>query len=207
MIADRLVIVAGAVLAALALIATGWILAVKLMQAETVGGPGLIVMPSSLGGAFELTDHRGRRVSDQVFTGRPTLIYFGYTYCPDICPMSLQTIAATLEDPAVNVNAVFVTVDPERDTVAHLADYMPLFHEEIVGLTGSVLEIQPIAGTFGVYYRHRKDIDPEAYPVDHSSYIYLMDENWRLAAVFRHDVTVDEMKDVLKALKSDKPQP
>lgn len=198
MIVDRVINLAGAVLAVLALAATGWILTLKLTEAETASGPGLIVMPASLGGPFELTDHRGQPVSDVAFADRPTLLYFGYTYCPDVCPLSLQTMATVLAKDESAINAAFVTIDPERDTVAHLADYMPLFHEEMVGLTGTAVEIEPVAKRFRVYFRHRKDIDSEMYPVDHSSYIYLMDADWRLVAVFRHDATADEIRVVLE---------
>ncbi|MEM7043790.1 MAG: SCO family protein [Pseudomonadota bacterium] len=196
MIADRFVFLAGAMLAIIALVATGWILTVELTEDETIAGPGLIVMPASLGGPLELINHKGERVTEATFVGHLTLIYFGYSFCPDICPLSLQTMGIAMAElgDAPGIKGVFITVDPERDHVEHLAGYVPLFHERLVGLTGSTAEIDPVAKAFRVYFKHRKDIDPEAYPVDHSSYIYLMDHEWRLAAVFRHDATADEIK-------------
>lgn len=198
--ADRLVFLAGAVLAVFALATTAWILTVELTEEETLAGRGLVVMPASLGGPFELTDHRGEPVTQARFAGHLTLVYFGYSYCPDICPLSLQTVGAAMEelgdDPGVK--GAFITVDPERDHAEHLAGYVPLFHEQLVGLTGSIAEIEPVAKAFRVYFKHRKDVDPDAYPVDHSSYIYLMDQDWRLAAVFRHDATVAEMKAAIR---------
>ena len=98
MTADRLVFSAGAVLAVFALVTTGWILTVKLTEEETLTGPGLVVMPASLGGPFELTDDKGDRVTEARFASHLTLVYFGYSYCPDICPMSLQTIAAVIAE-------------------------------------------------------------------------------------------------------------
>ena len=202
MVVDRLVLFAGAVLAVFALASTGWILTVKLTEEETLAGPGLVVMPASLGGPFDLIDHNGERITEETFAGHLTLVYFGYSYCPDICPISLQTLAAAMAGGGdeQGVMAAFITVDPERDHADHLADYVPLFHERLVGLTGSIDEIEPVAKAFRVYFRHRKDVDPEAYPVDHSSYIYLMDRDWRLAAVFRHDATVDDMTMAIRRL-------
>ncbi len=200
--ADRFVFLTGAVLAIAALVATGWILIVKLTEEETLAGPGLVVMSANLGGPLALTDHRGERITEAMFAGHMTLVYFGYSYCPDICPTSLQTMAAAIAESegGLGVKGAFITVDPERDHVEHLADYVPLFHEHLVGLTGSMSEIEPVAKAFRVYFRHRKDINPEAYPVDHSSYIYLMDQYWRLAAVFRHDAKADDMMMAIRRL-------
>ena len=202
MTADRLVFLAGAVLAVLALATAGWILTVKLTEKQTLAGPGLVAMPASLGGPFDLTDHDGRQITEAAFAGHLTLVYFGYSYCPDICPMSLQTIATAMAEGGDErgIKGVFITVDPERDHASHLAEYVPLFHEHLVGLTGSMAEIEPVAKAFRVYFQHRKDVDPEAYPVDHSSYIYLMDQDWRLAAVFRHDATVDDLTMAVRRL-------
>jgi protein SCO1/2 len=202
MTADRLVLLAGALLAVVALATAGWILTTKLTEEETLAGPGLVVMPASLGGQFELTDHNGERTTAATFAGHPTLVYFGYSYCPDICPMSLQTMATAMaeENDEPRINGAFITVDPKRDHADHLADYVPLFHGRLVGLTGSMTEIETVAKAFRIFFKHREDVDPEAYPVDHSAYIYLMDQNWRLAAVFRHDATADEMKAAIRKL-------
>ena len=202
MIADRLVFIGGAIIAIFALATTGWILAVKLTEEKTLAGPGLVVMPAGIGGPFELTNHKGDHITEAHFAGHITLVYFGYSYCPDICPMSLQTMAAVMAEgvDTQSIRGAFITIDPERDHASHLAGYVPLFHEDLVGITGSMAEIEPAAKAFRVYFRHRKDVDPEAYPIDHSSYIYLMDQNWRLAAVFRHDATVDDVRNAVRRL-------
>lgn len=198
--ADRLILLAGAVLAIVALAATAWILIVKLTEEETLGGPGLVIMPASLGGPFELTDHKGEPATEAIFAGELTLVYFGYSFCPDICPLSLQTMADAMAElgDEPGIKGAFITIDPDRDHVEHLAGYVPLFHEQLIGLTGPIAAIEPVARAFRVYFKYRKDVDPEAYPVDHSSYIYLMDQNWRLLAVFRHDATAAEMKAAIR---------
>ncbi|MEZ5933645.1 MAG: SCO family protein [Alphaproteobacteria bacterium] len=200
---DRYLIAAATLVAVLALGATGWILALKLGENETMAGPGLVVMTSGVGGPFALVDHRGRAVTEADFAASPALIYFGYSFCPDICPTTLQTMAAALDSDAARAKGatgLFITVDPERDTVAQLADYVPLFHPDLVGLTGSEDTIERAARGFRVYYKLRKDIDPESYPVDHSSYVYLMDRGWRLVGVFRHDATAEDMAAAIKRL-------
>jgi protein SCO1/2 len=200
--ANRFIRLAAAVTAVLALLATGWILSVKLTEEETLSGPGLVVMPASLGGPFELTSHSGEQVTEAAFAGHLTLIYFGYSHCPDLCPLSLQTMGAAMavEGDAGGIKGAIITVDPDRDRAEHLADYVPHFHDQLVGLTGSTAEIEPVAKAFRVSARLRKDVDSEDYPVDHSSYIYLIDRDWRLAAVFRHNATVDDIKAAIRKL-------
>jgi protein SCO1/2 len=201
--ADRYLLAAAALIAILALGAAVWIVAVKLGEKETMAGQGLMVMTSGVGGPFALTDHHGRAVTEADFAELPALVYFGYGFCPDICPTTLQTMAAALDTQtarAKGVKGLFITVDPARDTAAQLADYVPLFHPDLVGLTGTEDAVGRAARGFRVYYKLRKDIDPESYPVDHSSYVYLMDRGWRLAAVFRHDATAENMAAALARL-------
>lgn len=200
---DRYLLAVAALIAALALGATVRILALKLGEEETMAGPGLVVMTSGLGGPLTLTDQHGRAVTEADFADSPALVYFGYSFCPDICPTTLQTMAAALDSEATGakeVRGVFITVDPTRDTVAQLADYVPLFHADLVGLTGTANAIDEAAKGFRVYYRLRQDIDPEGYPVDHSSYVYLMDRGWRLVGVFRHDATAEDMAGAIERL-------
>lgn len=198
---DRLVLRAGAVVAVLALAATAWILGSELSQEKTMSGPGLVAVAADQSGPFRLTDHRGESVTQEAFAGRLNLVTFGYSHCPDFCPTTLQTMALALDalgPEGREVGGLFISVDPERDTPAHLADYVPHFHERLTGLTGSKAEIDTVTRAFRVIYTIRKDIDPVDYPVDHSTFIYVMDGDWRLRAVLRHDATPEEMAGALR---------
>jgi cytochrome oxidase Cu insertion factor (SCO1/SenC/PrrC family) len=140
-------------------------------RAQTSAGEALI------GGPFTLTDQHGERVTEQDFAGRFMLIYFGYTFCPDICPTSLTVMAAAIDElpqaQAEQVVPVFITVDPARDTVEQLAAYAPLFHPRLVALTGSEEEVREAARAYRVYY-HVPEEEGDTYLVDHSSFVYLM---------------------------------
>ena len=133
---------------------------------------------SDVGGPFTLTDHTGQRVSDQDFRGSYMLIYFGYTYCPDICPTDLLVMSHAIEmlgDSGKEVQPLFITVDPARDTVASLADYVPNFHPRLKGLTGSEAEIAAAAEAYKAYFKLGEEKEaPDDYPVDHTDIIYLM---------------------------------
>lgn len=163
----------------------------QLERAAVAEGEALI------GGPFSLLDHRGERVSEADFAGRLKLVYFGYTYCPDVCPTGLATIAAAYdqlsEAEQARVVPLFITVDPERDTVEAMADYVDLFHPDLVGLTGSTSEIEAAAKTFRVYYRKAESESASAYLVDHSAFAYLMDGDNRYLAHFGHDATPEEI--------------
>lgn len=139
-----------------------------------------------VGGPFTLTDHTGKRVTDKDFRGRYMLVYFGYTWCPDVCPTELQVISAALESmgtAAERIQPIFITVDPERDTVAQMAEYVGSFHERLIGLTGSPEEIAAIAKAYRVYYA-KADSSDENYAVDHSSLIYLMGPDGKFVTHF-----------------------
>ena len=150
----------------------------------------LAVDGADIGGPFELTDHRGARVtSADVITG-PTLVYFGYTYCPDICPIDVQTMADTVEVRAgkgIDVKPVFVTIDPERDTAEELAGYAEVMHPRMTALTGSAEDIRAAADAYRVYY-NRVDIEGSAaeYLMEHTGFTYLMLPGDKLAAMFRN---------------------
>jgi cytochrome oxidase Cu insertion factor (SCO1/SenC/PrrC family) len=150
-----------------------------------------------VGGPFALTDHHGRQVSDADFRGRWMVVQFGYTYCPDVCPLGLQTIAEVLdglpESVADEVAPIFVTIDPERDTTAVLADYVELFHPRILGLTGTPEEVDAAAKAYRVYARKVEDKDGGAYLMDHSAFTYLMGPDGRYVTHFSHTATPDEI--------------
>ncbi|TQV79167.1 SCO family protein [Denitrobaculum tricleocarpae] len=201
MLSHRALLSSAVVIAVIALGTTGWILGSRLTQEKTPAGTGIVSVPADMRGPFDLIDHTGRRTTEADFRGEKVLLYFGYTFCPDICPTSLQDMSAAFEalgPDGDKLRPVFITVDPDRDTQAHLADYVELFHERMVGLTGPKERTDAVARDFRVYHSIRTDIDPVDYPVDHSSYTYLMDEDWNLMLVFRHGTSPEVMAAAIK---------
>ena len=137
-----------------------------------------------IGGAFSLQDGEGKTVTEKDMLGQPYLVYFGYTHCPDICPTTLAQISDVLAKlPEKPVRALFVTVDPERDTPKAVGDYVSSFDKRIVGLSGSVADIEATEKAFRVYARRNPAKDGE-YSMDHSSVVYLMDKNGRFVEAF-----------------------
>lgn len=146
---------------------------------------------------FALVGTDGRPVTDQTYRGKIVLVYFGYTLCPDVCPTTLNNIAATLAalgSDAAKVQALFVTVDPHRDTPKVLADYVKAFDARIVGLSGTDEQIAAAAKRFGVYYRRYSSADfPDGYAMDHSAATYVMNPRGRLVALFTPDMSPEQM--------------
>jgi cytochrome oxidase Cu insertion factor (SCO1/SenC/PrrC family) len=153
-----------------------------------------------IGGPFSLVDHTGKARSDVDFRGKLLLIYFGYTYCPDVCPTDLQQIGLAIDGLGAAGEAVqplFITLDPERDTSAHLAEYVPLFHPRLIGLTGSAEQIRYVAGAYKVYYAKYPPGSPD-YVVDHSSFIYLVDETGKYIGFFPPGTAADRMIEMIR---------
>lgn len=146
---------------------------------------------ASIGGPFTLTDHNGRKVTEQDFRGKFLLVMFGYTYCPDICPTMLSTMSDAMDllgIEAGRVTPIFITIDPERDTAEHLKEYVTYFHPSLMALTGTAAEIKSVAKAYRVYYAkatENKD-DAEDYLMDHSSISYLMGPDGKFIAHFSH---------------------
>lgn len=142
----------------------------------------------TIGGPFKLKDQTGRTRTDADFRGQLMLVYFGFTYCPDICPTDLQAIGLAIDqlgEDAKNVQPLFVTLDPERDTVEHLAQYVPLFHPRLLGLTGSIEDVSRTADTYRVFYKRvSTGPKPDDYTIDHSAFIYLMDRDGKYLEFF-----------------------
>src|SRR5262249_5484407 len=140
-----------------------------------------------IGGPFTLTNQAGKTVSDRNFLGKYLLIYFGYTYCPDVCPTGLQSIAHAMDQlkgDAGTVQPLYITIDPARDTPAKLKEYIVSFHPKIVGLTGSPDQIAAVAKAYQVYYAKGEKVDEKDYLMDHSSLIYLMGPDGKFIATF-----------------------
>jgi cytochrome oxidase Cu insertion factor (SCO1/SenC/PrrC family) len=150
-----------------------------------------------VGGPFTLTDQHGAVVTEQDFAGRYMLIYFGYTYCPDFCPMSLSNMTQALDllppEQAEQVVPILITIDPERDTVEQLAEYAPLFHPRLVALTGTPEETRQAAKAYRVYFSKAGNGDGSDYLMDHSTFIYLMGPDGKYVRHFSHTATPEEI--------------
>ena len=136
---------------------------------------------AGIGGPFTLTDMNGQGFDSASLMGKPWVIFFGFTHCPEVCPTTLSDLSqayAQLGDKAKDLRAVFVTVDPERDTAAVLKDYMASFGPRMVALTGSAPEIAKVAKLFRVFYEKRPTSDG-SYTMDHTALVYLMDSQSR----------------------------
>jgi len=130
----------------------------------------------TVGGPFTLTDHDGHRRSDSDFRGKLMIVYFGYTFCPDVCPADLMAITQALDalGPAADgVQPIFITVDPERDSKV-LAEYVRAFHKSLIGLTGSPEEIRKVANAYKAFYAKTPPTRDGDYAIDHTGVIYLM---------------------------------
>lgn len=154
------------------------------------------------GGPFSLTAADGRRLADSDFRGRFMLIYFGYTHCPDVCPVDLFTMSEALKKLgalADRVQPLFITVDPERDTGRILGDFVSSFHPRLIGLTGTNEEVERAVRAYKVHrVKYTPANDPANYGVDHSSLTYLMGPDGKFRTLVPHDTTVERMADILR---------
>ena len=155
-----------------------------------------------IGGPFALTDQNGVQRTDADFRGKLMLVYFGFTYCPDICPTDLQQMGLAVDQlgPAGEmVQPVFITVDPARDTAEHLKDYMPLFHPRFVGLTGDPAAIRQAARAYRVYYEKIEREQKSDYTLDHSVFIYLMDRDGRYLGFFPPGTSAERLAEAMRS--------
>src|SRR6201997_469829 len=157
-----------------------------LLMFWALGGVKGVATPIAIGGPFQLTDQSGTTITEKDLQGRPTLIFFGFTHCPDVCPTSLFEISEVLRamgTDANKVNAYFISVDPERDTAAAMKDYLSSFDPHLKGLTGDPASIQKVVTEYRVYAKKvpLKDGD---YTMDHTALIYLMDRDGKFVAPF-----------------------
>lgn len=161
---------------------------------------------SLVGGPFTLEDGNGKQVTDRDFRGKYMLVYFGYTYCPDVCPTTLNEVANALEHlgpKAKELQPIFITVDPKRDTPSVMKQYAAAFTPQLIGLTGTADEIARVAQEYRVYYaEHRTGPGPNDYTMDHSSVLYLMGPDGRFIAPIRTDEDGAQMAADLSKLMS-----
>ncbi len=150
----------------------------------------------SLGAPFELTDQDGRRVSDRQALAQPALLYFGYTYCPDVCPLDSARNAeavAMLEERGMTVTPVFISVDPKRDTPEVLGDFTQAMHERMIGLTGTTAEIDAVAKAWRNYYKVNDQEDPQNYLVDHMTNTYLVIPGIGTVELFGRELSAQQL--------------
>ncbi|MCP1626795.1 SCO family protein [Pseudomonas nitroreducens] len=170
-----------------------WILILALYAGVSVAAT-----RSDVGGPFNLTNQDGQRVTQRDYEGRPALLYFGFTSCPDICPTDLAKMAriahAVEEEKGIKPRPIFVTLDPERDTPQQLKGYVGHFDPEFVGLTGTPQEIIAITDEYHVFYKKVPYGDkPGDYTVDHSTFLFLLDKDGSYLDHFRRGMAEDEI--------------
>lgn len=193
-------LLAGALIVALgALTAVGILLSGDTREQASTGA-------AAIGGPFRLTDQNGARVTPEDFSGRYMLIYFGYTYCPDVCPLTLANMTQALdllpEDEAEKVVPIFITVDPERDTPESLTYYVEAMGAGMVGLTGAPEEIRAVADAFKVYYEKVELEDSAAgYLMNHTTFTYLVTPDG-VEAVFRNGFPPEEIAGAVEKILS-----
>lgn len=162
---------------------------------------GLIAPSDAIGGPFTLTDQNGRTVTRDSLKGKPTAMFFGYTYCPDVCPTTLTEAGLWLKalgPDAERVQVVFVSVDPERDNPEKLKQYLDSFDDRIAGLTGSEADIQQVIKAYRVYAR--KVAAGNSYVMDHTAAVYLMDKDHRFVGTINYQEATDKAVAKLRQL-------
>jgi len=148
---------------------------------------------ANIGGPFRLTDQNGKTFTDQDLKGRPFLVFFGFTHCPEVCPTTLFEVSEILRKlgpEADRVGALFVTVDPERDTAPVLKDYLSSFDPHLAGLTGDVADITAVAKAYRAYFK-KVPLEGSDYTMDHTAIVYLMDKQGRFVSPFSLKRTAD----------------
>lgn len=172
------------------------------MTVPSAGGGMQLPAGLALGGAFELVNQAGEAVTERDFTGRWMLLYFGFTHCPDVCPTELGSIAAAVDILGPEGEAVvpmLVTIDPQRDTPAQLADYVSRFHPRMQGLTGTPEQVAAAARRYRVYYARVQRPDMTDYVMDHSGFIYLVGPDGRVRSLFRPETTPEALAAAVQA--------
>jgi len=150
----------------------------------------------NFGGDFSLTGPEGKTVSLEDFRNKVVLIYFGYTFCPDVCPITLSNLKMlmlSLEEKAEDVQVIFISIDPERDTFQKLKDYVPYFHPTFIGLTGSEAELASVAKKYQTFYLKQKVESEAGYLMAHSDVVILVDQNGRFRGRYKSKYDLDKL--------------
>lgn len=172
---------------------------------STRGGPTAIGTPL-VGGPFSMVDHTGRSVSEKTYAGKPMLLFFGFTYCPDVCPTELQVMAAALTqlgEKGSDVQPIFVSIDPARDTPEVIKAYVENFGPRLVGLTGTTEQVAAMAKTYKVFFEKRENKSaPDSYLMDHSAIIFLMGGDGKYLRHFNYTTDAAKLAEgIAEALK------
>ncbi|MFK7973606.1 MAG: SCO family protein [Rickettsiaceae bacterium] len=200
----RVIIILSSVIAILSL----YILFTNDLADKPLAGQGSHITGDALiGGDFVLTDQDNNKFSSEAMKGRLSLVYFGFTFCPDICPTSLQKLGAvitTLDKYNIDVLPIFITVDPQRDTSGLLKEYLGHFHGKIIGLTGDEESIKEVADLYKVFYAVAENHDKaqDKYMLDHSSFIYLMNKDGKYVKHFSMDSSAEDIINYIRIKNS-----
>ena len=155
----------------------------------------------SIGAPFSLIDHHGRPISQTVFEGKPSLLFFGFTYCPEVCPTTLVDLTRLTEELNLQIPIYFVTLDPERDTPQQLADYLPYFGERITGITGDIDSVLSLAKSWGIYRKKIPTSDGD-YTIDHTSTVFMLSDTGDFAGTIAWKEDSEVVKQKLLRLVS-----
>mgnify|MGYP000241740606 CR=1 FL=1 len=183
------------------------VLGVKMLtDPSTSNKSSAIQATSGPGGPFTLTTHNGKIVTDKDFLGKYMMVYFGYSYCPDVCPLELQKLTSALLDlekegfDTSPIQPLFISIDPARDTPEALSEYIPLFHPSMIGLTGTEETVKAAAKEYKVYYAKRESDDVNEYLMDHLSVIFFMDQSGNYKQLFTAKHKPADIANALKPL-------
>lgn len=188
--------------AVLGLVAVGVMLGAVLLAARPAAVGGGQAAPAEIGGPFTLVDTRGHAVTERDFKGKPSLMFFGFTYCPEVCPTTLTHMTAWLKalgPDADKLNVAYISIDPERDTPKQMGEYLSAFDPRIRGLTGTPAQVAKIVQEYGVYYK-RIPLEGGSYTMDHSTFIYGLNRDGRLAATLLYQQSDAEAVKTLRKL-------
>ena len=198
----RIYAIAGAIVL-VALVSGAWLWTIRAPRDSVFAecGVGQIAGGNSqIGGPFELVDSNGNTVTDKDVLTEPSLLYFGYTFCPDVCPLDTSRNAEAvdiLEQRGVMVTPVFISIDPKRDTPEVVGDFAANLHDRMLGLTGSPEQVKAASQAYKPYYKAH-DADDEFYLVDHSTFSYLVLPGHGFVEFFRRDITPEDMADKIQ---------
>lgn len=199
-------------LLAIVIIAAGLGFRAFTAKQTSPGGPiasvttkGVTTGTPTIGGAYTLVNQNGETVTEKTYQGKHVLIFFGYTFCPDVCPNTLTTFSTVMDllgNDAAKVQPIFVTVDPERDTPENLKSYLTHFHKSFAGLTGSVAQIEAAIKVFRIYAAksQQDEKDPDDYLMDHSSVSYLLGPDGKFMTFFSYGIEAEAIATKIKNL-------